>query len=150
MLRGIRSEYQNEKVLMGEAQIGGFDLPVTASIALAASTTTDGMDITIQLKDADGNAVSGVHVFDLWMSEASSGAGLTGDTYSGDLTAGTGALLGALTAKKAWRVQTNATGLFVATLVDSANPADQYVAFSHPVTGQTVVSAVSGTNWEGA
>ena len=121
----------------------------TVSIALAASATTDGMDITVTAKDAAGATLAGVHEFVMHMSEAATGIGLTADAYSGDLTASVGAILGALTAKKAWVIQTAATGIFTATLVDSANPTDQYVVVKKPVSAGVVVSAASGTNWEG-
>lgn len=120
------------------------------TIALAASATTDGMDITITVVNGDGDTVAAVHELEFWMSEAATGIGLTGDTYSGDLTATTGAILSALTAKKHWKVVTAATGIFAATLVASANPTDQYVAVKRPMSGTLVVSAASGTNWEGA
>lgn len=108
------------------------------------------MKITVTMKDAGGSTLAGVYILDLWMSEATTGIGLTGDTYSGDLTASTGTILGALTAKKAWRIQTAATGIFEAVLVASANPTDQYAAVSLPLTGNVIVSGASGTNWEGA
>lgn len=126
------------------------DLANDVTIALAASGTTDGMTITVTVVDGQGNTVAGVRELIMHMSEAATGAGLTGDTYSGDLTAGTGTILGALTAKKAWVIQTAATGIFVGTLVASANPADQYVVVKRPIGSDVVVSAVSGTNWEGA
>lgn len=121
----------------------------TVTIAIAASATTDGMDITVTVKDADGNTVAAVHELDLWMSEDATGIGLTADTYSGTLTAGTGEILTALTAKKHFRIVTAATGIFVGTLVDSGNPADQYVAVKKPIGAGVVVSEASGTNWEG-
>lgn len=126
------------------------DSAATVTIAIAASATTDGMDITVTAKDAAGATIDAVHCLEMWMSEAATGIGLTGDTYSGDLTAGTGAILSAHTAKKHWSVVTAATGIFVGTLVDSANPTDQYVVVRNPFNGKVVVSAVSGTNWEGA
>lgn len=122
----------------------------TVTIGLAASATTDGMDITITAKDAAGNTVAAVHNLEIWMSEAATGIGLTADTYSGDLTASVGAILSAHTAKKHWSVVTAATGIFTATLVDSANPTDQYVAARKPLGGALVVSAASGTSWQGA
>lgn len=131
------------------AGLGDIGDASTVTIALAASATTDGMDITVTVKDANGDTVAGVFELILHMSEAATGAGLTGDAYSGDLTATVGEILGALTAKKAWVIQTAATGIFTATLVDSANPADQYVAVKKPVGPGLVVSAISGTNWEG-
>lgn len=135
-----------------EIVIDGQELPVidTVTIAIAASATTDGMDITVTVKDGRGNTVAGVFELEMWMSEAATGIGLTADAYSGDLTATTGAILSALTAKKHWKVVTAATGIFAATLVDTANPADQYVVVAKPMTGRLIVSAVSGTNWEGA
>lgn len=125
------------------------DSAATVTVAIAASATTDGMDITITAKDAASATLDAVHNLEVWMSEDSTGIGLTADTYSGDLTATTGAVLTALTAKKHWSVVTAASGIFAATLVDSANPADQYVAVRNPFNGKVVVSAVSGTNWEG-
>lgn len=124
--------------------------PWTVSIGLAASATTDGMDITITVLDSDGNTLADVYAFEVYFSESASGQGLTADTYSGTLTAGTGAILTTLTTKKHFSVVTAATGIFVGTLVDSANPADQYVVVKNPATGEIVVSAASGTNWEGA
>lgn len=126
----------------------GFE-PFTVSIDLAASETTDGMDITVTVKDADGNTMAGIYAFEMYMSEAATGIGLTGDTYSGDLTASVGGVAAVRTSKKAWLIQTHTTGIFTGTLVDSANPADQYVVVVLP-SGQRVVSVASGDNWEGA
>lgn len=123
--------------------------PSTVTIALAASVTTDGMDITVTAKDAAGATLTGLHAFTLHFSEAATGAGLTADTYSGSLTASSGAVLGTMTAKKCFLIQTHTDGVFVGTLVDSANPADQYVAVKKPVLPGYVVSAASGVNWEG-
>ena len=123
--------------------------PLTFTVALAASVTTDGMAITITAKNGDGATVAAPVGFEWWISEATTGIGLTADSYSGTVTAGTGAILTALTAKKHFLAATAATGIFVATAVDSANPVDQYVVVKQP-NGKLVVSAASGTNWEGA
>lgn len=137
-------------VVTGDLGVGAQGVPHAVTIALAASTTTDGMDITVTLKNAAGQAVTGVYTLTLYMSESNSGAGITADSYSGDLTATSGAILAALVAKKAWLVATSAGGVFGATLVDDANPADQYVVAIHPLNGKPIVSAVSGTKWQGA
>ncbi len=125
--------------------------PLTVSISLAASATTDGMEAAIQVKDRQGNNVAGVFPLEVWYSEAATGIGLTADAYSGALTAvaNKGAILSALTAKKHVSAVTNASGLLTLLVVDSANPADQYVAVKRPYGAGVVVSAVSGTNWEG-
>lgn len=132
-------------------QLFGDTVPATeVTVALAASATTDGMDITITMKDSSGATVAAAHAIEFWMSENANCIGLTADTYSGTLTAGTGSILTAFTAKKHVSLVTAATGIAVLTLVDSANPADQYACVKNPWNGLTVPSAVSGTNWEGA
>jgi hypothetical protein len=124
-------------------------LPASFTVALAKSVTTDGMAITITAVNEDGATVAAPVAFEWWISEATTGIGVTADSYSGTVTAGTGAILTAYTAKKHFGAITAATGIFVATAVDSANPADQYVVVKRP-DGRVVVSAASGTNWEGA
>lgn len=123
---------------------------VTFTVALAASSTTDGMDITITAVNGKGETVAAVTPVEVWISEAATGIGLTADSYSGTVTAGTGSIHTALTAKKHFLGVTAATGIMVMTAVDSANPADQYVAVATPDRKSVVVSSASGTNWEGA
>lgn len=155
MFSGTDSTNQNELVVVrklqaGQLKVGAYEGPVSITIDIAASSTTDGMDITVTVLDQDGVALAAVFILDLYMSESAAGIGVTADTYSGDLTASVGAILSALTAKKHWRVATAATGIFTATLVDSGNPADQYAVAVHPTTGQVALSVISGANWEGA
>lgn len=126
------------------------DVLTVAQITLSASSTTDGMDITIQFNDADGTKIAEPVLFELWISEAATGLGLTADTASGDFTVGTGTEWEEIVTKKHYRCISDASGDFVATLVDSANPTDQYVVVVNPVNGTLDVSAASGTNWEGA
>lgn len=118
----------------------------TVTIALAAGASNT-MTITATVKDVFGATVAAVHNLEIWMSEAATGIGLTADAYSGDLTATAGAILSAHTAKKHWSVVTAATGVFTASLVDTAKPADQYVTVRKPGGGSVVVSAASGTSW---
>lgn len=118
-------------------------------IDLAKSATTDGCQITITAKDRDNKTVARKTPFRFWVSEDSGGMGLTADSASGTLTAATGAILTALTAKKEVTGVTAATGIAVLTLVDSANPTDQYFCAANP-DGSITVSVTSGTNWEGA
>lgn len=124
--------------------------PVTFTIALAASATTDGMDITITAKDAKNSTVLSVVPVEWWISEDATGLGLTADTYSGTVTASVGNINTALTAKKHFLGTTGASGVLTATAVASANPVDQYVVTRKPDGSGVVVSAISGTNWEGA
>lgn len=122
----------------------------TFTVDLAASATTDGMDITITAVNGKGETVAAVTPFEMWISEADTGIGLTADTYSGAVTASTGAIHTAVTAKKHFLGVTAATGIAVITAVDSANPADQYVVVAKPDRRGVIVSEASGTNWEGA
>lgn len=119
------------------------------SISLAPSETTDGMDITITCLNGAGIRIPVAHCLEVWISESAAGEGLTADSYSGDVTAATGAILTALTAKKHFSVITATSGIAVLTAVDDANPEDQYIAARNPFTGKVHVSAVSGANWEG-
>lgn len=135
------------------AEINALDgIAVTTTIALAASATTDGMEFTITAKDAAGATVAGVHALEVWISEAATGIGLTADSYSGTVTAVStfGSIHTALTAKKHFLVVTNAAGIFKGLAVDSANPTDQYVVAKNPLGAGVIVSAASGTSWEGA
>lgn len=147
----IAAKRQGDQALvLGEDAFELSNVPVTFDIALAPSATTDGMDITITARDGDGNTVAAPVPFEWWISEAATGIGLTADSYSGTVTASVGAILTALTAKKHFSAITAATGIFTATAVDSANPADQYVAVRKPLGDAVVVSDASGSNWEGA
>ena len=124
--------------------------PVTFTVALAASATTDGMDITFTAKDANGATVPAVVPIEWWISEAATGLGLTADTYSGTVTASVGVINTALTAKKHFLGVTGVGGIMTATAVASANPTDQFVVVKKPDNSGVVVSVTSGTNWEGA
>lgn len=117
--------------------------------SVAAGGSTDQMLVTVTAKNRDKKTVLGNHRFEFWFSEDAGGAGLTGDTYSGALTATKGAILTALTAKKHAVVVTDDDGIATLSIVDSANPTDQYPVVANP-RGDLTVGAVSGTNWEGA
>ena len=118
----------------------------TVTIALAAGATNS-MDATITVKDGTGATVAAVHNLEMWMSGASTGIDLTSSSYSGSVTASTGKILTAITAKKHLMIQTAATGIAVINIVASAKPATEYVCVRSPSTSQPVVSAASGTSW---
>lgn len=119
------------------------------AVTIAASAETDGCDITITAKDRNNKTVVGCFQFDFWISEASTGAGLTADTYSGDVTFVTGTELKEHTSKKLFQGLTAANGVATMLAVDSGNPTDQYFCATNP-DGSLTVSAASGTNWQGA
>lgn len=125
----------------GALQVAG--TPVGSSVSFAiAPASTNVSEVTITVKDGAGVAVAKVHYLDVWLSDAATGAGLTGTTASGTVTAkaASGAVIQINTAKKALRVQTLATGVFVLEITDSAKSAF-YVAATVPLTGAAAVSS---------
>jgi len=119
---------------------------LNATIALAAGATNS-IDATITMVDMAGTTVTGVHEVEVFITESNTGAlGLTADSASGALTASTGVVLTALTAKKHITAVTDVNGVLVLNLVDSAKPADQYFAVKRPF-GSLILSAASGADW---
>lgn len=124
------------KVATGD--VGGFSMT-------AAAGTTNVCNVTVTAQDYDGNALAQIVVFDLWLSDAASGAGLTATTASGGIAAGSkGAVLGVLTTAKALRVQTDATGTFILSITDTAKTAFNVCA-SGPNSSGAVVGATLAT-----
>lgn len=122
------------------------ELGVTVTIALTAGAVNT-LVATITVKNSAAVTVAAVHELEVWISDAASGIGLTADAFSGAVTASTGAIHTALTAKKHVLAATAATGILVIEVVDTAEPADIYVACKQPLGAGVVVSAVSGTSW---
>jgi len=126
-----------------EAELDAIADSAPASVTLTpAAGAADVCEVTVAVKDAAGAAVAQVFNLDLWLSDAASGAGLTAVTASGAVTNKTasGIVLGTYTAKKALRVQTLATGVFVLSITDSAKTGF-YVVAQVPATGRPAVSA---------
>ncbi len=126
-------------------QFGGKGIPTGIVISAAAGGTQYYCDVTFQVSDLAGVAVAGVFIIDVWLSDAATGAGLTGTTASGGITveASGGAIFEVLSAAKALTVQTNTSGAFILRIVDSAKtgfyPCARILAPS--VVGAQLVSA---------
>lgn len=88
----------------------------------AAAGGANVSEVTITVTDADGTTVASPVLFDLWLSDAATGAGLTATSASGTVTvkSASGAVIATLTSKKALRVQALATGVFVLEITDTA------------------------------
>jgi len=99
--------------------INGKKTPVTATLTPAAGAANV-TNVTIQLKDGSGTALANAAVVDVWLSDAATGLGITGTGASGTPAPTTGTILGILTAKKAWRVVSNASGVIVLEITDTA------------------------------
>ena len=114
------------------------------TIVLAAGATNS-VDATITVTDKDGVAIPGIHALDVWVSDDANGSGLTATAASGALTASTGVILTALTAKKHVKLTTAATGIAVLNLVDSAKTQGERFVVTNPGNGRPVVSAPTVT-----
>lgn len=115
--------------------------PSNATITPAASTANVSL-VTIQFKDANNNNVAYPVNFDLWLSDAATGAGLTGTLASGAIVAGaSGIIFGAdIVTKKVFKCQSTAAGLFILSITDTAKTGF-YVCVTTPGDGQPIVSA---------
>ncbi|WP_064033458.1 DUF2190 family protein [Methylosinus sp. R-45379] len=124
-------------VRLNEVASAGVGEPVGVSMAAAAGGANV-TEVTITAKDAAGNTVAAPYNFDLWLSDDAAGAGLTATTASGAVGAKTssGADLAAYTAKKALRVQTLATGVYILSITDTAKTAFKVCA---QIGGRTIV-----------
>lgn len=121
------------------SQVGGSASPASITFSAAASTSNVSL-VTVTVVDGSGATLAGVWNFDLWLSDASTGAGLTATTASGAVAASSGTDIGVLTSKKALRVQTATTGIYVLSITDTAKTLF-YVAATIPGSGRPVVSS---------
>lgn len=97
------------------------DMPADVTF-VAAAGGTNVCEVTITVVDAAGTAIAEVFNLDIWLSDAATGAALTGTAASGTVQAkaASGADLEVVTAKKHLRVQTLATGIYILEITDSA------------------------------
>ncbi len=110
-----------------------------ATVTLAAGAANS-FNATITAKDKDGNAILGRHVLEVYVTNDAEGDGLTATAASGALTASTGVVLTALTAKKHIKAITDANGVLVLNLVDTAKTQGERIVVVIPRDGRTVVS----------
>lgn len=126
------------------------DVANDVTISYAASGTTDGIEATLTVVDAAGVAIDAVHKLEVFITDDNIGGVLTSTAASGALTAATGSILVAHTAKKHVSITTAATGIAVLRLVDSANTVGERFCVVHPVNGKVIVGAeTAATDYEG-
>ncbi len=118
---------------------------LTATVTLAAGATNS-IDATITIKDMAAATVTGIHMVEVYLSTSSTGALVSATSYSGALTASTGAIIGVIAATKHIKAVTDTNGVLVLNLVASGKPATEYFCVVRPF-GSLVVSAASGTSW---
>lgn len=122
-------------------------LPVEARLSAAAGSTNI-CNVTITWHDVDGNQVAPAWLYNVWLSDATSGFGLTATTASGTVQAksGEGTVVGTLTTKKALVVQCKSAGSFVLEITDSAKTAFK-VCVQNPVTGKVYSLTLSSAKY---
>lgn len=77
--------------------------------------------VTFQVVDGANAALAVVKGMEVWLSDNTTGIGLTSTTASGAVAAGaSGTDLGAITSKKALVVITDATGKYILSITDNA------------------------------
>jgi len=136
-----KSEYLAENTMFAELYGKVRSVSIAALVAGTTNTTT----CTISVKDEAGNAVTGIHTLNVWVSDDADGNGLTATAASGTLTATAGTILTAVTAKKHIIANTSATGVLTLALVDSAKTQGERFCVTDPFTSQIVVGAATVT-----
>lgn len=94
--------------------------------------------VSVQVEDGQGNALASVYELLFYLSDSAAGAGLTATTASGGIAVTTGTQLQAKVAAKALDTLTNASGVLVVTITDTANT-DFYPCVVCPGTGRLFV-----------
>lgn len=114
-------------------------VPSNATFTPAAGSANVSL-VSIQFQDANGNNVAFPVNFDLWLSDAATGTGLTATVASGAVAAGASGIniTSDFVTKKWFRCQSNAAGLYILSITDTAKTGF-YVCVT--VHGGPVVSA---------
>lgn len=115
-----KSIYGRQLGLADDGTLVGAGRATGVTFTPAAGSTNVSL-VTLQVVDNEDAPVAGVRHMDVYLSDAATGAGLTATTASGAVAAGaSGVDLVVLVAKKATRVQTDATGKYILSITDSA------------------------------
>ena len=112
---------------------------VTVTAVAGASNVST---VTVTVKDAAGATVSGVQLLQLWTASDAAGTTISTTAYSSSLVATTGTILATITAKHYFEILTDAAGVFVGSLTDTAKTAD-YIAVMKPTGAGIVVSSAA-------
>lgn len=101
---------------------GGAGIPTNIGISNGVGASSNICNVTYQVTDLAGVAVAGNFEFDVLLSDAATGLGLTATAPSGGVAAAAsgGTVIGTLTASKCVRVQTNSSGAFILAITDTA------------------------------
>lgn len=137
MKAGFRSKGGEKNALY----VNDRSVPAYAEFSPAAGGSNVS-EVTVVWRDGEGNLVTGPMLFNLWLSDAATGVGLTGTSASGTVTAkaASGVVWDTQSAKKALTCQALGSGAFVLEITDTAKTGF-YVCAQNPVTGEVHVSS---------
>jgi hypothetical protein len=111
---------------------------IEAAFVEAAGAATDEALVTVTLTDAAGTAVAAKTTCEVWYSDNATGAAVQTTAASGTVELDSGTIMVTYTAKKHFLVETDATGQFIISAVDTGNQA-AYLAVKLP-NGEVEVS----------
>lgn len=110
--------------------------------AIAAGNAANECEITSTVQDAAGSAITATFMVNLWLSDATTGAGLAADSFSGDVVTTNGVEISEFSSKKAFLVQTTASGTHKLSITDTSSNAF-YLCGQVPGTGATNCSRIT-------
>ena len=103
--------------------------------------------LTGTIKDAAGATIAASRPLLIYISTAATGIGISGTSYSTGAAITTGTSVVALTANKAWLINTHTDGTFAISITATGKPATEYAVAINWTTGQLSVSAASAALW---
>ena len=144
---GTPTEQDLDGITATVAELNMLDNAVASVSWAVTAGATNVCVLTGTLKDAAGATIAASRPLFVYISEASTGIGITADAYSTGASVTTGTQLVALTANKAWLINTHTDGTFAISITDTGVPADQYAVALSTTTGALSVSAASAALW---
>ncbi|MES2295214.1 MAG: hypothetical protein V4527_18100 [Pseudomonadota bacterium] len=103
--------------------------------------------LTGTIKDAAGVTIAASRPLLIYISTAATGIGISGTSYSTGAAITTGTSVIALTASKAWLINTHTDGTFAISITATGKPATEYAVAINWTTGQLSISAASAALW---
>jgi hypothetical protein len=138
---GFGSRNRTTQIMTGLV-VGTHTIPTLLTFAFAQAAAQYQTEVEISVCNKEGQVIPGTHVLDVYLSDDVAGAGVSAVGPSGAVAAkaASGTVLGILTAAKAFRAVTLATGKLTMTIQDDVTPVLLYVAATIPGIGKVQVS----------
>lgn len=128
----------------GDLALGNKIADATITVSAEGATTANTRDLTIQLKDANGNSLDEAGYFEIVLFASSAQLDFVATGGSTGVVIGANGKLQALVAKKLFRAISDAAGLWTGTYLDTGTDAG-YLSVRLPngriVAGATITNA---------